>query len=267
MRDRIFAIVDADDNGKISTQEITTFIENWQPEMTNCERMLYVIKISVTNWSWILSVIFFFGGALSFMNHIAKRVGADGLWTHDTIPVGMVTAYCYTIGCLMFANERFKFESNKYEMEELVRGMVKVFIAKLDNEEKNHTESNDVEAFHDHENIKFDQTRFNTFLEDNGIYMPKFQVETLFRHNIDDGGDDGITKGNLTIFLNVKRNKMLTIAKRCSTCLVFLSNFVWIIGSVAYVIASHTKYATVADINYKVSTSSCLNVDDCTSLL
>ena len=49
LRDRIFVIVDADDNGKISTQEIITFIENQQPEMTSCEHMLYVIKISVTN--------------------------------------------------------------------------------------------------------------------------------------------------------------------------------------------------------------------------
>ena len=122
-------------------------------------------------------MIFFFSGALSLMNHIAKRVGADGLWTHDIIPVGMVTAYCYTIGCLMFANERFKFENNKYEMEELMKGMIKAFIAKLDNEEKNHTKSNDVETFH--ENIDFDQTRFNAFLEDNGIYMSKLQVETL----------------------------------------------------------------------------------------
>lgn len=251
--DRIFSIVDDDDSGKISAAEFFTFIENWKPEITDRERLLYVFKKSLTNWTYILTLVFLTGGMFIMLENIAVRFDENGLWDHEVVTPGKVGAYCYTIGSVIFVTERLRQQSENFDMEEVVRKMLAKLIKKLDEQEKSNSESKEVEAFND--NIDFDQPRFNDMLEDNNVFMPQFQVKALFLE-IDKDGSGTINKEELTVFSTTKRNKMLTILKQSFTNLLLMSYLLWdlgrVVGSAAFIVIATAKDPNVVDVAAKV---------------
>ena len=252
--DRIFKIVDDDESGKISVDEFISFLQNWKPELTDRERLLYVFKKSFTDWAYILTLVFLTGGMFIMLENVVKRFNPTGLWDHDVVTPGKVGAYCYTIGSTIFVVERFRDQSAKYDMEEIVRDMLAKLITKLDEAERLHSETKEVEAFND--NIEFDQTRFDAMLEDNGIFIPKFQVKALF-DEIDKDGSDTITKDELVVFAKGKRNKILTIIKQSFTNLLFMVYLFWdmgrIVGSAAFIVLATANDPLIVDVASHVS--------------
>ena len=254
VRDKIFGIVDEDGNGNINADEFTSFIENWNPGLTDGQRFLLVLKGAFSNLKYCLSFIFLTGGMIGLLNNIVKRSNPDGLWDHDTITPGMVGAYCGTIGSLVFVTDRFLLQMEKIDMEEIVRDKLGKLLRKFDEEEKFQAKDKEVEAFNS--NLEFTKTRFNSMLEDNGVFMPKFQVEKLFQ-DIDKDESDKITKNELRSFTMKKRSRLGTLLKNCFTSHIFLTYYVWdfgrIVGCAANVAIVHTNDPTVTDISVKVS--------------
>lgn len=256
--DRIFSIVDDDESGKICAAEFINFIEKWKPGLTDRERLFYVFKKSLTDWAYILTLVFLTGGMFIMLENIAVRFDEKGLWDHDVVTPGKFGAYCYTIGSAIFIVERFRQQSAKYDLEEIVRDMLIKLINKLDEQEMSNSESKEVEAFND--NIDFDQTRFNAMLEDNGVFMPQFQVKALF-DEIDKDGSETINKEELSDFAAKKRNKVLTILKKSFTNPLLVTYLTWdlgrVVGSAAFIVIATAKDEFVVDVASKVRFYSC----------
>ena len=93
-------------------------------------------------------------------------------------------------------------------------------------------------------------------LEQNGVFMPKFQVSVLFEE-IDDDNDDAITKSELNTFTRMKRNRIMYFFKEC-TNMIFLIYVFWDLGRIigtacSIVIATVHHHDELSEVAIKVS--------------
>jgi len=248
-RDRIFKLIDHDESGMISIDELIEFLLNWNPNVTGVQRFVSVTKEAFTDVGWIMSLVLVLGSLLDFFESINYKTKGTGLWTNDAFSSTMVIAYCFTFGTLIFAKERLQFELEKYEMEETVRVMLQEMLTRLDRHKKKGTASGEEKAFND--GVEFSKTRFIHILEEMTVYVPEFQLEVILKH-IDSDGSGMISKAELESYTKVKRNKTLSVAKTCMTSLVFLSNLAWVVGSIAYVMSAYAKNDVIVDYGYKI---------------
>ena len=161
---------------------------------------------------------------------------------------------CSTVGSTIFLTERIILLNEKFDMEEVVRDMLRKLIEEFDEDEELNTESKIVEAFND--DVEFNKTRFNSMLEENGVFMPKFQVQVLFEQ-IDDDDDDAITKSELVAFTSTKRNRFIYFLNQCKHS-VFLVSVLWDLGRVigtacSVELATVHHHSVINNISVKVS--------------
>ncbi len=87
--------------------------------------------------------------------------------------------------------------------------------------------------------------------------MPKFQVDVIYR-DMDVDGDGEISTNELKAFVNMKRNKVMTIFVQTVSDFGFWANWIWFIASVLYLIPQyHPDNKALGIACYQVSTCRC----------
>lgn len=126
-----------------------------------------------------------------------------------------------------FVTERVTSLRASYTMKETVRSMLRSWMEKFEDGTSNK------------EWVDCDKRKFNRILEEQAVFIPKFQVDALFQE-IDVDENESIVKSELQAFVNIKRNKFATIFKTVVTDIIFWANWIWFIGCVLYLVALYT---------------------------
>jgi len=108
---------------------------------------------------------------------------------------------------------------------------MKVWIARAKAEQ-----SDEWLQFENHDN--FEKGRFNRILEEHAIFIPKSQLDSIYRV-IDTNHNGKISKAELEAFVNTKKRKIIEIASMCLKDFIFWTNFFWTFGSVAYLLSAY----------------------------
>lgn len=152
---------------------------------------------------------------------------SDGIWVNENFTPAMFSSYSANIGMIYFVNSRVQYLIDTYNMREMVRSMLRGWLNKSEEDWTN-----------------CDKKSFNSLLEENAIFLPKFQIDALFRF-IDKDGSDSISKKELEVFVNIKRKKFPTVFMSAMKDIIFWANFVWLVGCGFYLAAEY-----ILDVQY-----------------
>ncbi len=230
--DEMFAFVDSDSNGTVDVDEFRVFIQQLNPTSTRIGRLLKVVKKLMINFNWLLLLSFISGSTVSLLNNISKRIGnREELWVDKYFTPEMYVMWAYLVGMLYFSSERVAYLQHSYALGEKVRIMMKVWIARAKAEQ-----SDEWLQFENHDD--FEKGRFNRILEEHAIFIPKSQLDSIYRV-IDTNHNGKISKAELEDFVNTKKRKTIEIASMCLKDFIFWTNFFWTFGSVAYLLSAY----------------------------
>lgn len=244
--DAVFEFVDEDGSGAITVDEFFSFIEQLKPNSTSLRRMCSVTRKTLINVPWLMSVVYLFASTVSISHNVVKRFefGENGLWQNNIVPPVGVVAYGFFIGTLVFSAKAYEHHRSSFDMGEKVRLMLRNWMTQS-------AQKNTVEWREFQENAGFGIEKLNRLLEESGIFIPRSQLDSIFcEMNVDE--DDEVCKEELEAFVDVKRNRMLTIWSLCLTSFMFLSNITWFLGSIGYVMSANMNDAIVGIFALKV---------------
>ncbi len=226
---KIFALFDGKHDGTIDVEEFQTCVKHLDPsQYTFGRRLTKVASGLLVNYDWLLNLTFLSGSLVSVLNTILKMNGSDGIWVNDNFTPSMYVMYAYTVGMIYFVTARVHvLTATRYEMRETVRNML-----------RNWLKSFEQDASKDW--VDCDKRKFNRILEEQAIFIPKVQVDALFR-DIDLNENDLLSRSELQSFVDIKREKFASMFKSTITDIMFWANWIWLIGCVLYLLALYSE--------------------------
>ncbi len=221
---RMLAMVDDDGDGTIDVDEFQYCVKRIDiTEFTLRNRLAKVASGLIVDYDWLLLLTFVTGSIVGVTNSFLKISGSDGIWVNDNFTPSMYVMYAYNVGMIYFVTERVTSLRASYTMRETVRSMLRSWMEKFEEDTSK-------------EWVDCDKRKFNRILEEQAVFIPKFQVDALFQ-DIDADENHLIVKSELQAFVNIKRKKFATIFKTVVTDIFFWANWFWFIGCVLYLVA------------------------------
>ena len=92
------------------------------------------------------------------------------------------------------------------------------------------------------------------------MLLLRYQLNTLFQE-INTDGNSYICKNELDAFVKEKKNRIVTIWKKCLQSFDFLSSWIWFVGSASYLVTAHMPHnGAVTTLFYQVSIAFLINI-------
>mmetsp|Transcript_35603 Transcript_35603/g.70073 ORF Transcript_35603/g.70073 Transcript_35603/m.70073 type:complete len:827 (+) Transcript_35603:171-2651(+) len=241
LMDRMFEHANRGRDGKITPADVLAFLRS-NPQTSIMWKLYTVTRSILMDFTWLASICFIAGEIIDALINIVGRpaLGENVLWANAKFTPYMAAYWLFLIGCQMFIKEEFDRKTNSFDMEDKVIDMLNGKPLKELGRD----------FFHSHSD-SFSADQLIQMLEESGIYIPLFIINRLFKE-IDTDSSGGISKEELGTYLQTPRRRLLTILWRCLKSMAFMSNFVWLLGSVAYVVSAYTGRTNVANMCYQI---------------
>lgn len=245
----MFDSMDEDESGTIDVDEMHHFIHDVGVKKVTCcnGRLCKAFQASFTDIAWLMNVIFFAASTIGFVNELKFKLKENGLWVDETFTPFFVYSYMFLVGTLVFAVQAFNREGEVFDTTEKGRTMLELFLQKRNattgdaNDGGDHSTqpTNNQNWEHFQDNMRgLDKIRFNQLLEESGVFISRFQLDPLFQEiDVDEVGT--IYLKQLDTFVNMKKERNVSIWKNCLKSVDFISQSFWFLGSVAYIFVVH----------------------------
>uniref|UniRef100_A0A7S3V6D9 Uncharacterized protein n=1 Tax=Chaetoceros debilis TaxID=122233 RepID=A0A7S3V6D9_9STRA len=232
--DEYYEILEEHESGIVKTEDIVLFID-LQLEIanrSNIRRLCAAAMWTMINVRSLLALVLMAGSIIAILIEIFPRSQNGNSCKSDFTSFESLAAIAYLVGTLVFAAQTFTYTRDSFDMEQQLKRVVRKWL------KHNERASRDVTEWAEFDdNDPFDKERFSNLLEETALFLPKFQLNILFRKT--KGGRNSMCKVDLENFAETEKKwRLMNIWCWWLTSFYFLVTVIWTLTNFLYALVS-----------------------------